>query len=300
MDKTTPNRVAESCSLPMASRATADSGVDDAPVTLIEPKRGWMAINFRELWDYYELLYFLVWRDIKVRYKQTVLGAAWAVIQPLLSMAIFSIIFGHFAKIPSDGVPYPIFVYAGLLPWTFFANAVGSSSVSVIGQANIIKKIYFPRLYIPIASIGVGLVDFAVSFLVYVGIMLWYMHLPGLSVLLLPVLLLLTVMLAAGVGLLLASVTVVYRDFRHVIPFMMQAWMYATPVVYPVAILPEKYRWVMALNPMAGVIGGFRSSLLDQPIDWLSLGISGVIATGLFAFGLYNFRRAERRFADIV
>jgi lipopolysaccharide transport system permease protein len=215
-------------------------------------------------------------------------------------MAIFSIIFGHFAKIPSDGVPYPIFVYAGLLPWTFFANAVGSSSVSVIGQANIIKKIYFPRLYIPIASIGVGLVDFAVSFLVYVGIMLWYMHLPGLSVLLLPVLLLLTVMLAAGVGLLLASVTVVYRDFRHVIPFMMQAWMYATPVVYPVAILPEKYRWVMALNPMAGVIGGFRSSLLDQPIDWLSLGISGVIATGLFAFGLYNFRRAERRFADIV
>jgi len=284
----------------MASRATADSGVDDAPVTLIEPKRGWMAINFRELWDYYELLYFLVWRDIKVRYKQTVLGAAWAVIQPLLSMAIFSIIFGHFAKIPSDGVPYPIFVYAGLLPWTFFANAVGSSSVSVIGQANIIKKIYFPRLYIPIASIGVGLVDFAVSFLVYVGIMLWYMHLPGLSVLLLPVLLLLTVMLAAGVGLLLASVTVVYRDFRHVIPFMMQAWMYATPVVYPVAILPEKYRWVMALNPMAGVIGGFRSSLLDQPIDWLSLGISGVIATGLFAFGLYNFRRAERRFADIV
>jgi lipopolysaccharide transport system permease protein len=279
---------------------TAAAGADDVPVMVIEPKKGWLAVDFKELWHYRELLYFLVWRDVKVRYKQTVLGAAWAIIQPVFSMVIFSVIFGNFAKIPSDGVPYPIFVFAGLLPWTFFSNAVSQSGVSLIAQTGLLTKIYFPRLYIPTSSIGVALVDLALSFVVYVAIMLWFMHLPGLSALLLPLLVLLVVMASAGVGYLLASVTVKYRDFRHIIPFMMQAWMYASPVVYPVTLLPEEYRWIMALNPMAGIIGGFRSALLNQPMDWQSLGISSGVAVVIFILGLYNFRRSERWFADIA
>lgn len=275
---------------------------DDAavPVTVIEPKRGWLPIDFRELYHYHELLAFLVWRDIRVRYKQTVLGAAWAVIQPVTSMVIFSIIFGKFAKIPSDGVPYPIFVYAGLLPWTLFANSVAQAGVSLVSQANLLTKVYFPRLFIPTASIGVALVDFAVSFLVYAAIMLYYMHLPGLGALMLPVLILLCLLVSAGIGYLLAGVTVVYRDFRHVVPFLLQVWMYASPVVYPSSLLPERYRWFLDLNPMAGIISGFRSALLNQPFDWRSIGISAAVAVGLFVLGMYNFRRAERRFADVV
>jgi lipopolysaccharide transport system permease protein len=273
---------------------------DDAPVTVIEPKRGWLPVDFRELWQYRELLYFLAWRDIKVRYKQTVLGAAWAIIQPVFSMVVFSIIFGSFAHIPSDGVPYPIFVFAALLPWTFFTNAVSQAGNSLVAQANLLTKIYFPRLYVPTACIAQNLVDFALAFMVYLGMMLWYVHLPGPMALMLPVLVLMAILAAAGVGYLLASVTLLYRDFRHIIPFMMQVWMYASPVVYSASLLPVKYRWVMALNPMAGIISGFRSALLDSPMDWVELGISGAVAVGLFVFGLYNFRRTERRFADIV
>jgi lipopolysaccharide transport system permease protein len=272
----------------------------NVPVTIIEPKSGWMPLNLRELSAYRELLVFLIWRDIKVRYKQTVLGAARAVIQPVVSMVIFSIIFGSFAKLPSDGVPYPIFVFAALLPWTFFANGVSSAGLSLISQTNLLTKVYFPRLFVPTAAIGVCMVDFAISFLVYLGIMIYYAHLPGLSVLLLPVLVVLMMMAASGVGYLLASITVVYRDFRHLVPFMMQAWMYATPVVYPMSLLPERYRPYMALNPMAGIIGAFRSSLLNQPMDWVSLSISATVAAGIFVLGLYNFRRTERFLADVA
>jgi lipopolysaccharide transport system permease protein len=271
-----------------------------ALVTLIRPQRGWRGIDARELWRCRELLYFLVWRDIKVRYKQTVIGAAWAIIQPVCTMIIFSIIFGKFAKIPSEGLPYPVFVYAGLLPWLFFANAVSQSSLSLVNQSHLLTKVYFPRLFIPAASIGVGMVDWALSFCVYVGIMLWYAHLPGLSVILLPGLLLLTAVTALGVGIFLASVTVVYRDFRMVVPFMVQVWLYLSPVVYPVTIVPEACRWTMALNPMTGIIGGFRSVLLNRPLDWGTLGVSAIIALILLVIGVYNFRRAERRFADIA
>ena len=271
-----------------------------ADVLVIEPQRGWRSIDFGELWRYRELLYFLVWRDIKVRYKQTVIGAAWAILQPLCQMVIFSVIFGAFAKIPSEGFPYPIFVYAGLLPWTFFANAVSQSSVSLVNQSQLLTKVYFPRLFIPSSSIGVGLVDFSLSFGVYVCLMLWYGHAPGVSIVLLPLLLLLTMMTALGVGVFLASVTVAYRDFRLVVPFMVQIWMYLSPVVYAVTLVPEKYRWIMAFNPMTGIIGGFRSVLLNQPVDWNALGISLLISSILLTIGVANFRRTERRFADIA
>jgi len=291
---------------PSAASAAVDTWRTDeaqagsASVTVIRPQRGWRGIDTRELWRYRELLYFLVWRDIRVRYKQTVIGAAWAVIQPVCTMVIFSVIFGKFAKIPSDGVPYPVFVYAGLLPWLFFANAVSQSSLSLVNQSHLLTKVYFPRLFIPASSIGVGLVDFALSFGVYVGIMVWYGHLPGVSVVLLPVLLLLTALTALGVGVLLASVTVVYRDFRMVVAFLVQIWLYLSPVVYPVTIVPEPYRWAMALNPMTGIIGGFRSVLLNRPLDWAALGVSAIVTSILLAVGVCNFRRTERRFADIA
>ncbi|MGA2260982.1 MAG: ABC transporter permease [Acidobacteriota bacterium] len=290
---TAKNRSAE------AHLAAAGAAMD-APVLVIEPKHGWLPIDFTELWHYRELLYFFVWRDVKVRYKQTVLGAAWAIIQPVVSMVIFSVIFGKLARLPSDDVPYPIFVYAGLLPWTFFANAVASSGVSLISEAGLLTKIYFPRLYIPMAGIGAGLVDFAFSLAVYAGIMVYYRQFPGPPGFLLPVLILLTMVTAAGMGFILSSITIAYRDFKHVIPFMIQVWMYGSPVVYPATLIPEKYRLLVAINPMAGIIGGFRSVLLNRPMDWKSLGISTTVAAGLFVFGLYNFRRTERRFADIA
>ena len=272
----------------------------DVPITIIRPRKGWQAVDLRELWHYRELLYFFVWRDVKVRYKQTVLGAAWAILQPVFSMIIFSVIFGNFAKIPSDGVPYPIFVYAGLLAWTFFANTVAQAGMSMVNEAQLLTKIYFPRLLVPSSSAGTHLVDFALSFTIYVALMVWYSHVPGLTILLLPVLVVLTVITALGTGYLLAGLAVTYRDFRYVIPFLLQAWMYASPVVYPVTLIPPQYQRLMALNPMAGIIGAFRSALLNQPVAWDLLGISSFVAVGLFVLGLYNFRRTERWFADIA
>lgn len=273
---------------------------DTVPLTVIEARPGWRRIDFLELWRARETLYFLVWRDIKVRYKQTVIGAGWAIVQPVFNMLIFSLVFGRFARIPSDGVPYPIFVYAGLLPWIFFSSAVSQAGMSLIAQAHLLTKIYFPRLFLPAAPLGVGLVDFALSFIVLVGMMFWYGYLPGLSVLLLPLLLLLTITTALGMGYLLASLTVTYRDFRIVIPFMLQAWMYLSPVVYPVSLVPEGLRWLMALNPMTGIIGGFRSVLLNEPLDGAALLTAVFISAGLFVLGVVLFRRAERRFADIA
>ncbi len=269
-------------------------------VTVIRPKSGWQAVDFRELYRYRELLYFLIWRDIKVRYKQTALGALWAILQPVLTMAVFSVIFGHLGKVPSDGVPYPIFVFAGLLPWTYVQNAVSISGLSLVSQAGLLTKIYFPRLFIPAASAGAGLLDLLLSFGVYAIMMLYYGLLPGPSILLLPVLLALTVMTALGMGLLLAGLTVSYRDFQLVVPFMTRIWMFVSPVIYPVSWVPAEYRWILALNPMTGIIDSFRSVLFDKPIDWTTLGISSFVAMSLFVLGLYNFRRTERRFADVA
>jgi len=257
-------------------------------------------VDFGELWRYRELLFFLVWRDIKIRYKQTVLGGTWAVLEPIVGMVIFSIIFGKFAKLPSEGIPYPVFVYAGLLPWTFFSNGVSQGGMSLINQSHLFTKVYFPRLFIPATSVGAGLVDLGINFVVYFWIMVWYGRLPDWSVIFLPGLVLLTVMATLGAGYILAGLTVVYRDLRFTIPFMLQVIMYASPVVYPVSLLPEQYRWIMAMNPMTGIIGGYRSVLLGQPMNWEALGISVLVSAGLLVFGMYNFRRTERRFADIA
>lgn len=269
-------------------------------VTVIEPARGWRSLDLRELWAYRELLWVLTERDIKVRYKQTVLGAAWAVIQPLMLMVVFSLFFGRLARMPSDGIPYPIFAYCGLLPWTFFANALSSSAGSVVGSANLISKVYFPRLIVPLSSIGSWLVDFAIATLILLGLMLYYGLGWSVNLLMAPVLVLAVVFVALGIGTLLAALTVAYRDFRYVIPFMLQFWMFATPVVYPSSLVPEPWRWVLHLNPMSGLVEGFRSAFLGRPFDFGAIGLSLTVALVLFLVGVAYFERVERRFADLV
>ena len=279
---------------------TIATPVPDDQITVIRPRPGWIAIDWRELWESRELLYFLVLRDVSVRYKQTVLGVAWAVLQPVFSMVIFTIIFGRLAKLPSDGQPYALFVYAGLLPWMFFSTAVTGASQSLVNQQALLTKIYLPRLFVPASAVGGGLVDLAISFAVFAVLMLVYQVAPGWGVLTLPLLVLLTVIAALGVGLSLAAVTVTYRDFRYVIPFMIQAWMYVSPVIYPVSLVPPQWQWLLALNPMAGIIDGFRSALLGTPWNVTALATSAVAASAMLGYGLFFFRKTERRFADIA
>jgi lipopolysaccharide transport system permease protein len=272
------------------------------PLTIIEPKKGWVPIDFKELWNYRELLYFLTKRDIKVRYKQTVLGGLWAIIQPAFTMIVFTLFFGRLAKVPSEGMPYPIFVYAGLLPWTYFPNAVSGSGNSLVGSANLITKIYFPRLLVPASASLAGLLDFFIAMFVLGILMIHYHFVPSiLGIFLFPFLVGLTFLCALGVGLWLSAMNVQYRDIRYVIPFLVQIWMFVSPVIYPVSIVNEKYQWLLALNPMAGVIKGFRASILGhQPVDWVLLGISAFIIFSLLASGLFYFRRMEKVFADVV
>ena len=270
-------------------------------LSIIEPKKGWIPIDFKEIWKYRELLYFLTKRDIKVRYKQTVLGGLWAIIQPLFSMLVFTLFFGKLAKVPSDGIPYPIFVYAGLLPWTYFANALSSSANSLIGSQNLVTKVYFPRLIIPASASLAGLLDFFIAMLVLAILMAYYQFLPGTGILLFPVLVGLTFLCAVGVGLWLSALNVEYRDIRYAIPFLIQIWMFVSPVIYPVSMVEEKYQWMLAINPMGGVINAYRATLLGyKPIDWKLLCISAVIIVAMFLGGLYYFRRMEKTFADVV
>ena len=269
-------------------------------LSVIEPRRGWIAIDWQELWEFRELLYFLTWRDVKVRYKQTVLGAAWAVLQPLAAMIVFTIFFGRLAKIPSDGLPYAVFAYTGLLPWTLFANSVSQAGQSLVNQQQLLTKVYFPRMFMPAAPVAAALVDFALATCVLGGIMAYYRVAPGSLIWLFPLLVLLTVVTALGVGLLLAALTVTYRDFRYVIPFMVQLWLFCTPVVYPVSIVPERWQWLLALNPMGGIVASFRAALIGGPMDWGHLAISSAIAIALLVLGAAYFRRTERRFADIA
>ncbi len=270
-------------------------------VTIIEPQSGWIPIDFKEIWKYRELFYFLTKRDIKVRYKQTVLGGLWAIIQPFFTMIVFSIFFGRLAKLPSDGIPYPIFVYAGLLPWTYFANALTQSGNSLVGNANLITKVYFPRVIIPASASLAGLLDLFIAMTILGVMMIYYSLYPGLTVLLLPFLVGLTFLCAVGAGLWLSALNVQYRDIRYAIPFLIQIWMFVSPVIYPASMVTERYKWVLALNPMGGVINAFRSCLLGhKPIDWTLLGISTIIIFALFFSGLYYFRRMERTFADVV
>ncbi len=270
------------------------------PTIIIEPIRGWLSLKLRDLWQYRELLYFLTWRDVKVRYKQTVIGFLWAIIQPFLKMVVFSIIFGTLAKMDSEGFPYPIFLYAGLLPWQFFASSVSRSGESIVASTNLITKVYFPRLIIPIASVGACLVDFAISFIILIILMLYYNVVPTLSTFMVLPLVLATIFTALGVGMLISALNVAYRDFAYIVPFFVQIWMFLTPVVYPIRIIPENWRWLILLNPMAGIVDAYRSAILGKSFEWSNLGISMGIAVVIFLCGLMYFRKTERYFADIV
>ena len=270
-------------------------------VTLIHPSRGWISLKLSELWEYRELLYFLTWRDIKVRYKQTAIGVAWAIIQPFFAMVIFSIFFGQLAKIPSDGIPYPIFAYCALLPWQLFSHALNESSNSLVANQGLITKVYFPRLIIPVAPVLAGLVDFGIAFLVLIGMMLYYGIMPTFAVFTIPLFLILAVATALSVGLWLSALNVEYRDVRYTIPFLTQFWLFATPVAYPSSLVPESWRALYGLNPMAGVVEGFRWALLGKaegPGTLLVVSVMVVII--LFIGGLYYFRRMEKTFADVV
>jgi lipopolysaccharide transport system permease protein len=271
------------------------------PPVIIEPSRGWVSLRLWELWAYRELLAFLVWRDLKVRYKQTILGVAWVIIQPLMTMVIFSIVFGRLARLPSDGVPYPIFTYAALLPWGFFAGALNRSSGSLVYSSALITKVYCPRLIIPLAAAAGGVVDFAIAFMILLGMMAFYGIAPTAAILTLPLFLLLALVTALGVGLWLSALNVRYRDVGHAIPFLVQIWLYATPVAYSSSLIPERWRSLYGLNPMAGVVEGFRWALLDtrwQPGPLI--GFSVAVALVLLISGAFYFRRMEKAFADVV
>jgi len=269
-------------------------------LTTIRPRSGWHMLDFKEIWAYRELLVVFTMRDIKVRYKQTVLGAAWAIIQPLTTMIIFTVIFGRLAKIPSEGFPYPVFVYAGLLPWTFFANALSTSGNSLVGSSHLISKVYFPRLIIPLSSVGAGIVDLLISTSILLLLMLAYQVPLTLQILAAPLLMFGVITTALGVGTLLSALTVSYRDFRFVVPFMIQIWMYLTPVVYGVTFIPEKYRWLLMLNPMAGYIDGCRAVFLGKPFNLASLAVSVIMSIVLLCIGAAYFEKVERRFADVI
>lgn len=284
---------------PLTVDASAET---ELPELIIEAQQGWSPINWVEIWRFRELLYFLTWRDVKIRYKQTVLGGAWAIIQPLANTLVFTLLFGKLAGLDqkTGGVPYAVYVYTAQLAWTFFANSVNSSSNSLVGSANLISKVYFPRLIIPLAAVGTGLVDFAISSVVLLGMMLYFHTAISAQLLLLPIFLAGTILCATGVGTLLSALTVAYRDFRYVVPFMVQLWFFATPVIYPNSMIPERWRGWMFLNPMTGLVDGFRASFLGLPLQWGSTCLSLGISVGLFLLGAVYFRSVERRFADVI
>ena len=276
------------------------SKITSADTIVIRPMRGWIPINLRELWQYRELLYFLTWRDIKVRYKQTMLGFAWAVIQPVAMMVVFTLFFGNLAKIPSDGIPYPLFNFAALLPWIVFSEGILRSSASIVQNMSLVKKVYTPRLIMPLSSILSPVADFAIAFVVLIGMMLYFGYFPTVRILVLPALLLLAVMNALGVGLWLSAINVRYRDVRHALPFIVQLWLFLSPVVYSSTLLPESLRGIYGLNPMAGVIEGFRWALLGTNPPNTLLIVSIVIVITILISGAYYFRRMEKDFADIA
>ena len=281
---------------------SVDISLEDVPITRIESSKGKVSLGLRELWQYHELLYFLTWRDIKVRYKQTVLGASWAILQPFLTMVIFTLFFGRLAKMPSDGIPYPIFSYAALVPWTFFATGITKASNSLVGGQNLLKKVYFPRLAMPIAAVASGIVDFCLAFMVLIVMMLYFGIVPTIYILWLPLLMLLAFVTSLGVSLWLAALNVKFRDVRHTVPFIVQAWLFATPIVYPSSLIENDFwRVLYAINPMVGVVEGFRWALLgtDTAPGPMIL-VSSLAAVILLVGGSIYFRRVEKTFADVV
>jgi lipopolysaccharide transport system permease protein len=273
----------------------------DRPAIIIRPSKGLAWVNLGELWAYRDLLYFLIWRDVKVRYKQTALGAAWAILQPLFTMIVFTIFFGRLAKVPSDGIPYPVFCFCALLPWQLFSRALTESGNSLVANQNLITKVYFPRLIIPLAAILGGLVDFGISFVVLLAMMFYYGIIPNVAVLALPLFLLLAIITALAVGLWLSALNVNYRDVKHTIPFLVQFWLFATPIAYPSSLVPEQWRLLYGLNPMVGVVEGFRWALLGKGGGVGPLVLVSVIAVVvLLAGGLMYFKHMEKTFADVV
>jgi lipopolysaccharide transport system permease protein len=282
------------------SRVIGVEAQAEAPWVVVEPDRGYSPVDFRELWHYRDLLYFLTWRDISVRYKQTVLGFLWAILQPFLSMVVFTVFLGKLAGVPSDGVPYPVFSYLGLLPWMYFAGAVTRSGASIVGSASLLTRVYFPRVLVPLSATLSALVDFAISALVLGGLMAWYGLAPAATIVLLLPLAALTAVVATGIGMWLAALNVRYRDVQYAVPFLMQLWMFATPVVYPASLVPAAWRPLYALNPMTGVIEGYRAAVLGLPWDWTGLALSALSGLALAALGAWQFRRMERTFADVI
>jgi lipopolysaccharide transport system permease protein len=274
----------------------------DTQVVYLRPARGWSMLNLRDLWTYRELIYFLTWRDLKVRYKQTLLGASWAILKPFMMMVVFSIFFGNLAQVPSDGLPYPIFVYAALLPWEFFSNALSVTSRSLVGNSHMITKVYFPRIILPLSSILSGVVDFAIAFVILLGMMVFYQVSPTSAFWTLPLFLLLAMITALGVGLWLSALNVLYRDIGYITPFLVQFWLFISPVVYGTSRIPENWQFLYALNPMVGVVNGFRWALLgiQEYAPDSSLVISTVVAFLILLSGLVYFRRTQRLFADMV
>jgi homopolymeric O-antigen transport system permease protein len=272
----------------------------ETPVVRIRPSGRWAALNLRDLWAYRELFYFLIWRDLKVRYKQTLLGVAWVIIQPLLSMLVFALIFGRVVGVPSEGIPYPLFAMAGLLPWTFFSSSVTRSGNSLVGSAHLITKVYFPRLLIPSAAVAACLVDFAIGFAMLALLMVYYGVPVSMNLLMLPMLVLLTALFALGIGLWASALNVKYRDVGQILPFMVLLGMFATPIIYPSSIFPAKWLWVLELNPLTGIIEGYRASLFRRSFDWSAIGISAAVTLGLLVCAAYSFRSMEKDFADVV
>lgn len=269
--------------------------------TVIKPPSGWLSLDLREVWAYRELLFLLSWRDVSVRYKQSLVGIGWAVIQPVMTMLIFTLVFGKFAKLPSEGVPYPIFTYCALLPWNYFARSLGDSSNSLVGSANLVTKVYFPRLVLPLSKVFAGLIDFGVAFVILLGMMVWYRVTPTTGLLLLPVFIFFAMLIALAVGLWLTALNVKYRDIKFVVPFLTQFWMYASPVAYSATIVPEQWRWIYGLNPMVGVIEGFRWALLGKAAPNLGMMVLSLgIVLLIFVSGLFYFKRMEKTFADII
>ena len=299
--------------VPVASSTVEEAEPADAPTEQIDrdasvrsryriqPSRGWIPINVRELWEFRELFFFIAWRDIKVRYKQTALGAGWAIIQPVSQMVVFSIFFGGLAKMPSDGIPYPVFTYAALLPWNLFANGLSLASMSLVNSAHMIQKVYFPRMVLPVAGVMTGTVDFAIAFSVLIVMMLWFSIMPTVYILFLPLLLLLALVTALGVGLWIAAINVYYRDARYVLPFIIQLWLFATPVMWPSSLLSEPWRTIYAVNPMVGVVEGFRWALLGTgTAPGPMILVSSTVACLILLSGMFVFRRMEKTFADTI
>lgn len=273
----------------------------DTIITVIEPKRGWIPINLRELWQFRDLLYFLAWRDVKVKYKQTAIGVIWAILQPFLTMVVFSIFFGRLAKMPSEDIPYPIFVYIGLLPWQYFASVLGQSTNSVVGNAQMVSKVYFPRLIMPASTAIAAFVDLCIAAVILGLMMIYYGVSLSPVAFLIPVLVMLIIMNAVGFGLWFSALNVRYRDVQFAIPFLIQIWMFVTPVIYPSNIVGERYAWILSINPMGGVIEAFRPAMLGHmPISWALLGISAAVGLLVFIGGIFYFRRVERYFADVI